>query len=282
MYALSNDTLEVAILDPVADRARLGTRYCTGGYIFSVTDAKLGSLMSGPTYPDSFNVFDGQGIPDSFNLSPLLAWPNPRHPHVPPPDVPRDVHALVLGVGVCDLESSTVLEWCDWKVDASETIITMSTHHAHQGFEVDLVRTVSLIGRTLRSWTQVSNGGRPVPIRWFPHPFFPHPETDELVKFNIRVTFPENPGYMMAPSGFIARKNWPWHGGPYQALDHAATTNLVVMQKHPKLGLVGATCSYIPSFFPIWGNANTFSWEPFLERSLAPGQATSWWIDYDF
>ncbi len=282
MYTLRNDMLDVSILDPVADRERLGTRYCTGGYIFSITDANLGDLMSGPTYPDSFNVFDGQGIPDSFNLSPLLAWPGPKHPHAPVPEVPHDAHALVLGVGVCDLEESTVLEWCEWQVEASDTMVRMSTHHSFRGFEVDLVRSVSLLGRTLRSWTQVRNGRRPVPIRWFPHPFYPHPATDELVKFNIRVTFPENPGYMMAPSGFISRKDWPWQGGPYQALDHAATTNLVVMQKHPKLGLVGATCSYIPSFFPIWGNANTFSWEPFLERSLAPGQETSWWIDYEF
>jgi len=282
MYTLRNDGLEIAILDPVADRERLGTRYCTGGYIFSITDAKLGDLMSGPTYPDSFNIFDGQGIPDSFNLSPLLAGPAPRHPHQPLPETPRDALALVLGIGVCDLDSSTVVEWCDWTVDASESTIKFSTHHAFRGYRVDLVRTVSLLGRTVRSWTQVRNGGRPIAIRWFPHPFYPHPETDELVKFNILVSFPDNPGYLMAPSGFISRKGWPWQMGPYQALDHAATTNLVVMQKHPKLGLVGATCSYVPGFFPIWGNANTFSWEPFHERGLAPGQEAAWWIDYEF
>ena len=57
---------------------------------------------------------------------------------------------------------------------------------------------------------------------------------------------------------------------------------LSVLQKHPVLGLVGGTTSYVPSFFPIWGNQNTFSWEPFFERTLAPNQSTSWWIDYDF
>ena len=282
MYTLKNDTLEIALLDPVADRKRLGTRYCTAGYIYSVTDARHGELMSGPTYPDSFNVFDGQGIPDSFNLSPLLAWPGPKHPQQPLPEVPKDAHALVLGIGVCDLDTSTVVTWCDWDVEVEPTVIKMSTHHDFRGYRVDLVRAVSLIGRTIRSWTQVRNAGRPIPIRWFPHPFYPHPETDELIKLNILVTFPENPGYIMAPSGFISRKNWPWQGGPYQALDHDAATNLVVLQRHPKLGLVGATCSYVPSFFPIWGNPNTFSWEPFLERSLAPGQETEWWIDYEF
>jgi hypothetical protein len=54
------------------------------------------------------------------------------------------------------------------------------------------------------------------------------------------------------------------------------------MQRHPKLGLISASCSYVPTFFPIWGNQHTFSWEPFFERLLAPQQNLSWWIDYDF
>ena len=31
MYTLKNDSLDVSILDPVADRERFGVRYCTGG-----------------------------------------------------------------------------------------------------------------------------------------------------------------------------------------------------------------------------------------------------------
>jgi hypothetical protein len=33
---------------------------------------------------------------------------------------------------------------------------------------------------------------------------------------------------------------------------------------------------------PIWGNANTFSWEPYFERTLAMAQTAEWWVDYDF
>jgi hypothetical protein len=93
---------------------------------------------------------------------------------------------------------------------------------------------------------------------------------------------PENPGYTLAESGFIARKAWPERWGFYQALDHAAQSTLVILQRHPALGMVAASCSYVPSFFPIWGNHNTFSWEPFLERMLARGQELTWWIDYSF
>jgi len=282
MYTLKNEALEVAILDPVADRARMGTRYCTGGYIFSITDPRYGNLLSGPTYPDSFNTFDGQGIPDAFNLGPLHTLAQPRHPHAPQLPEGKDAHALILGIGVCDMEANAVVTWCDWEVEAAPTAIRFSTQHAFRGYVVALTRSVSLLGRTVLSETTVKNAGRAMAVRWFPHPFYPQPETDELCRFNIPVSFPENEGYELGANGFIRRKHWPWTGGPYQALDHGATTNLVVLQRHPKLGLVSATCSYVPDFFPIWGNANTFSWEPFLERSLAPGQAVSWSIAYDF
>ena len=48
------------------------------------------------------------------------------------------------------------------------------------------------------------------------------------------------------------------------------------------LGLIGATCSYVPALFPIWGNPQTFSWEPYYEHTIAPSLETSWWIDYEF
>jgi len=270
MYTLKNDALKVTLIDPVADRERLGTRYCTGGYIFMVSDDEYGNLLSGPTYPNSFNTFDGQGIPDAFNLSPLRDH------------LSHDALALILGIGVCNLAENSVAVWCEWEVEAKATSITMTTQHEFQQFAVDIERTVTLTGRTVRSTTTVHNNGWMVPLRWFPHPFFPHPKTDELCKINFPVSFPENPGYELATNSFIRRKGWPWTEGYFQGLDHTAQTNLVLIQKHPQLGLVTATHSYVPDFFPIWGNANTFSWEPYFERTLSPEQRVTWWIDYDF
>jgi hypothetical protein len=269
MYTLSNDELQVAVLDPVADQARFGPRYCTGGYIFQITDSRHGPLLTGPTYPESFNWFDGQGIPDAFNLQPLRDEASPL--------------SLIIGIGICDLQERRVQEFCSWEVSAGPATIHMKTTQAMHGYALELERTVGLASRTIRSSTRLTNTGRlPIPVCWFPHPFFPQPETPELCRLNVPVAMADNPAYELAESGFIRRRAAPTDQGAYQALDHSAQTALVILQRHPTIGLVGATCSYVPNFFPIWGNARTFSWEPFFERTVAPGQETAWEIAYDF
>jgi hypothetical protein len=276
MYTLKSDTLAsesltLSILDPVADQERFGARYCTGGYIFQIEDARHGALLSGPTYPDSFNWFDGQGIPDAFNLSPL------GHPTSYDPTV------LVIGVGLCDPRNKRVFEFCQWDAQLSASAITFRTAHDFQGYALDLERTVSVEHRRVRSATRVLNRGqREIPIRWFPHPFYPHPDTDQLCRFNIPVSMPENAGFVLLENDYIARKGWPWTEGHYQVLEHDEQERLVILQRHPRLGLVSATCSYVPGRFPIWGNRHTFSWEPFFERVLYAGQEAAWWVHYDF
>jgi hypothetical protein len=272
MFTLQNDQLTVEILDPVADRARFGVRYCTGGYIFQIHDARHGPLLSGPTYPDSFNWFDGQGIPDAFNLAPLKVSES-------------EPVALILGIGLCDLSANSIQELCHWQIEANGQSIRFTTQHLFHDWSVQVERTVALLQRTVRSDTRVrSLGRRPVPLRWFPHPFFPQlpAGNDELIKLNLAVGLPEESAYSLAPNGFICRRGWPWSGGHFQALDHSGLGNLVIVQRHPQLGQLAATTSYAPDFFPIWGNTHTFSWEPYLERTIAGGQQLSWRIDYDF
>jgi hypothetical protein len=266
MYTLSNPHLQVSLLDPVADRQHFGPRYCTGGYIYQITDTRHGPLLSGPEYPGPFGWFNGQGLPDAFNLQPLR---EPNNPIV-----------LILGIGLCEVDKGEVIEFCSWEVEATETYIRFTTRQAAYGFSVELERVVSLSNRTVRSFTRVHNTSdqRFIPLSWFPHPFFPQVETPELFRCNAPIRMPENPGYALATNGYILQKE-PGH---FQSLDHEATAPLVIIQKHPVLGLVTGTCSYIPALFPIWGNRHTFSWEPFFERTLAFNQAAEWWIDYDF
>jgi hypothetical protein len=270
MFTLKNDTLTVRVLDPVADRERFGTRYCTGGYIFQIDDKRLGPLLSGPTYPDSFNTFDGQGIPDAFNLDPLRG---------------DGTEVAIIGIGVCDLQSNTVREFCAWEVAEWQTHLRMRTTQRYHHWAFTLTRTITLTQRTVRSHTELHNhGAAPVPVRWFPHPFYPQcTDTDDLCKLNVAVDLPEK-GYALAPNDWITRRGWPWSnkGGEYQALTHDATEPLMLLQRHPALGMAAARCSYVPDFFPIWGNLRTFSWEPFLERTVAIGQRLAWHIDYDF
>jgi hypothetical protein len=271
MFTLQNDTLTVTVLDPVTDRERFGTRYCTAGYIFQIADAVHGDLLSGPTFPDSFNTFDGQGIPDAFNLSPL------RDPNRPGPQ------ALVLGIGLCDLEQNRVVSFDSWEQQRTDATAEFRTVHSALGYRVEVIRRVTLLGRTVRSWTMVVNHSEPtVPVRWFPHPFFPQPRGTELCAFNLTVGLPENPGYVLAGNGFLHRRGPAVTPGPFQALSHDGRAPLSVWQRHDKLGLVGARCDYVPAAFPIWGNANTFSWEPYFERGLFAGEAASWTVDYLF
>jgi hypothetical protein len=262
--------ITVQLLDPVADRARFGVRYCTGGYVFQVRDDRHGDLLSGPTYPHDFNWFDGQGIPDAFNLGPLASRTDPRD-------------ALVIGIGRCDLHERVVRRFCDWQIARDDSSVTFTTDQSFEDWSFILTRRVSLAGRTLRSMTRLANAGRAsVPVRWFPHPFYPQPASDELLWVNAPLRWRDGDGYTRLPNGFIARTGWPWRDGHYLPLDHEATAPLVLIQRHPALGLVTATCSYVPDFFPIWGNAVTFSFEPFLERTVASGQSLDWWIDYTF
>jgi hypothetical protein len=271
MFDLRNDHLHVSLLDPLADRERFGTRYCTGGYIFQISDHTAGDLLSGPTYPESFNVYDGQGIPDSFNRAPLR-------------DIDDPFRALVIGVGQCDLKSDQVMEFCDWTVEANGSSIAFRTSQELASYALNLTRTVSLKDRTVRSETRIDNvGAVGFQISWFPHPFFPQPDGDELCRLNIRVGVRDNDGYAMRSNGFISRRDWPWDTDHYLALDHDAFEPLEIIQRHSALeNTIRGRFSYAPRFFPIWGNLNTFSWEPYFENSIAPGQTMEWWMSYEF
>ena len=242
MLTLQNDQLTVEILDPRSDRDRLGARYCAGGYIFQITDLQVGPLLSGPTYPTSFNTFDGQGIPDSFALAPISSA--------------QQGHEVVLGVGVCDAADGALLDPAVWDVEEQQKSIVFETRPEHEGGTVDVRRRVSLEGRTVQSRTLVHNaGGGRFRMVWFPHPFFPQlpAGADDLIKISIPVAGATNEAYEMVPSGFIRRLGWPWSGGHYQPLDLLGGGELVITQRHPLLGQVSAACHWTPTYFPCGG-----------------------------
>ncbi len=271
MLILQNDQLTVELLDPRTDEALLGARYNGGGYIHQVRDHRAGPLMSGPTYPASFNTFDGQGIPDSFALAPL------------PTEVEGEV--LILGVGVCSVSTGTVIRRSAWDVRANASMTTFVTHHETNRWNVAVARSVSLEGRTIRSSTRVTNHSRErLSFVWFPHPFFPQFEagTDDLFAVTFPVSIAPNPSYEIAPNGFVRRTGWPWTDGRYQPLEIPLTGTPVILQRHPAIGLLAAICDWTPTYFPIWGNPNAFSWEPMIERTVGVGQSVDWRIAFHF
>jgi hypothetical protein len=197
--------------------------------------------------------------------------------------MPGSSKALIAGIGICDLLTDEVDRFCDWEVQRDPTGLSFFTEQAHHGYALNLKREVTLSGRTVTSSTRLHNtGGLSIPVRWYPHPFFPQPEDDELCRFNTAVAFDEGGGYELAESGFVRRRGWPWETDFYMPLDHEAGVSLTVLQRHPALGLVAASCSYVPGFLVIWGNQRTFSFEPYFERTLGAGQEAAWTIRWDF
>lgn len=268
MYTISSGELRAEILDPAADSVRMGPRYCTGGYIFQIDD-EAGPLLSGPTYPDDFNWFDGQGIPDSFAQSPL------RDPMKP------DAEALIPGIGLCDTVERSVLEFCEWNVDAGPDQIGFRANQRWRDFEFTLERAVSVSGRLVRSYTRLSSACRAqIPVRWFPHPFYPLPGGADLCSLPGPVSVPEGTTYSVGPAGYLRCSDPDAH----QAVPVSCGTGepLTVLQRHPRLGLVSARYGFAAGHIVVWGNGRTFSFEPYLERTVGAGGSLEWTAEYHF
>ena len=285
---LENPALRVSVLDPVADVERLGTRYCAAGYIFQVRDVTLDkdllaipdqlerdeAATHGRVWDDGFNVSDGQGIPDSFRGHGMA----------------QTSDGLVLGVGLCT--GKTVNEWASWEVTrpTPQSLLFTTTQSGPYGHlsdaSVRIERELQLHNRTLISRTRLQSLSGTISIQWYPHPFFPQPVGDELFKLSTAISLPEagSDGYELGPSGWLARKNWPWvdKENYYQALNHDHAAPLVALHRHPLVGMISARSSYIPALLPVWGNPRTISVEPHLDRTVAQGQSTEWTMEYEF
>jgi hypothetical protein len=275
MLTLRSESLSVSVLDPVSDKDRLGTRYCTGGFIFQVEDVSRGILLSGPTFPESYNLYDGQGAPDAFQ------------PHLAIEQAADGAPTRVLGIGIglIDTAADAVLERCRWQITESEQGLRFQTTQSGGGWTFNLERRLLLNGRTLREETVLSNtGGRHLPFQWYPHPFFPLYPGGECCRVSVPVTLPDNPGYELSENGFLMMKDLPWTGNRnhFQLLGHSGATPVSFLQKHPVTSLVSAACDYVPTRLPVWGNPHTFSFEPYYERNLSPRDEARWSITYDF
>lgn len=283
MIFLKNQNLTISILHPNHDQHRFGSRYCTGGYIWQITDNKGSNLLSGPQFPDpNPTKFDGQGVPEVFETA-------LGHDSTDIGD-----HVLVIGVGLVLRSSSkspfhvrdnpTVVDFCNWELHEKSSSVIMNTKQQYNEYSLELTREISLNQRVVSSRsTLVSTGVKDIPLRWFAHPFFPH--TGDLVccKFSKKVAVPQNQAFFLDENGFLSmQKEYTWSKGFYLPLEISGGDPVSVIQKHPLLNEIKINLNFPVSWLPVWANANTFSFEPYLDTLITPGTALQWSIEYTF
>ena len=71
--------------------------------------------------------------------------------------------------------------------------------------------------------------------------------------------------------GFCARRpGMDWQAGHYVVPRVTLGSALTIEQRHPALGSLHVECRFPLGGLALWGNARTFSFEPFSDESLRP------------
>ena len=279
MLTLANAELTVDLLDPAADHARLGPRFCWGGYIWQVHDRHLGPLLTGPEWPEINPLpHNGQGLPESFRHStttgePLL-WDGAT--------------GLAPGAGALGRDPTgtiSVTTPCAWRIDLHATCAVFRSEQSVGRWSYALERTVELHGRQLVSRSRLTNrGAAPLTLEWFAHPFFAL-QSDGLLRVTLPegTRLPENPGYLLTGRELTLRRAFSGvHGGHLEHLGLPADRFFAAGLSHPRLDGVRFATDFAPLKCVLWANGNTLSLEPFLALHLGPGESSKWTLTYDF
>jgi hypothetical protein len=279
MLHLTNAELTVDLLDPAADHARFGPRFCWGGYVWQVHDRQVGTLLTGPEWPKADPIpHNGQGLPESFRHSttegqPLL-WDGAT--------------GLAPGAGILgrDAKGNVVVTTpCTWQVDLRAGRAVFRTTQASRHWAYDLERTIELRGRQIVSRSRLSNrGAGPLALEWFAHPFFGLQADGKLVaELSKQARLADNPGYVLADGKLTLKRAFAGlDDGCLVHLDLPASQPFEVTLSHPKLASLRFATDFTPFKCVLWANGNTLSFEPYLALNLAPGESREWTLTYDF
>jgi hypothetical protein len=276
---LDNADLRVELIDPATDQARLGPRYCWGGYIWQIHDRNVGALLAGPEWPKvDPQPVNGQGLPESFRHStttgqPLL-WDGAT--------------GLAPGAGALGRDASgavIVTTPCVWRIVQQPGRVVFRTEQSVGRWSYALERTIELHGRQVRSQSRLTNrGATPLVLEWFAHPFFAL-QSDGLQRINLpaAVQLPENPGYLLNGGELTLRRAFVGEmDGHLEHLGLPAGQPFTARLAHPKLSGLRFATDFAPFKCVLWANGNTLSLEPFLALNLAPGESREWTLTYDF
>ena len=282
MLRIAHGGLTVELLDPTTEAARLGPRFCAGGYIWQVNDDLAGPLLSGPEGPEPQpDPFNGHGLPESFRErtrdgTPLL-WNEDR------------TEALAPGAGRLVRRDGAVViaEPCTWHIALKPAAATFRTTHAAAGYACALERRIELHDRTLSSHSRLSNtGSRPMHLQWFAHPFFALDAEQRIeVALPAGSALPPDSGFTLDAHGSLrpARGHVGKDDGAFALLSLPAHHGLDVRLAHPRLtDGIRFTTTFAPSECPVWINGFTFSIEPYQTLALAPGETRKWTLRYTF
>jgi hypothetical protein len=279
MLILANAELTVELLDPAADHARLGPRFCWGGFIWQIHDRDVGALLTGPEWPKPDpQPHNGQGLPESFRHStttgqPLL-WDGAVGLAPGAGRLGRDAQGTVI-----------VTEPCAWQIDLQPARAVFRTEQTVGRWSYALERTIELRGRQVVSRSRLTNRGTtPLQLEWFAHPFFAL-QTDGKLRASLPpgVTLDDNPGYILRDGELTFRRAFVGeHDGHLVHLGLPAGRPFTVALTHSRLASVGFTTDFVPFKCVLWANGNTLSFEPFLALDLAPGEAREWTLTYEF
>ena len=283
MIALTNDSLEVQLLHPIHDREKLGTRFCTGCYVYQINDSVHGPLLSGPEYPSPTpSVINGQGLPEVFQHTLF------HDPH----EVPEQ--KLIIGVGLVENSpglqnrqshfTSRVEQYCDWHIEGKPDTIVMETHQESEDWGLDIKRTIQLTDRTVRLSTSIRNTlSSPLPVRWFAHPFFPVPPGGQCCSIEgVTELEPNAPFLVDAEQWVMMHPGYRWREGYFLETHGADGIQLRALQHHPHVTRIRLTGDFPLMKIALWANDRTFSIEPFISATLQTGEELEWSMRYTF
>ena len=279
MLSLANADLRVELMDPAAEQARLGPRFCWGGFIWQVHDRKVGPLLSGPEWPKADpRPVNGQGLPESFRHStttgqPLL-WDGATGLAPGAGTLGRDAQGAVI-----------VTTPCTWEIEQQPDRILYRTGQDVGRWSYALERMIELHGRQVRSRSRLTNrGATPLVLEWFAHPFFAL-QADGLQRLTLPAgtQLPENPGYVLTGRELTFRRAFVGENdGHLEHLALPAGRPFAASLAHPKLTGLRFAADFVPFKCVLWANGHTLSLEPFLSLHLAPGESREWTLTYDF
>lgn len=278
MFRLSNADLTVVLLDPIADRARLGARFCGGGLIWQVYTPAEEPLFTGPEWPEPApDAFNAQGLPESFRHHSLAGHPLTW----------RGERGIAIGAGELAQTGDKIAltTACQWEVKREAQRVVFATQHEALGYHYQLTRTAELAGRVLRSTSHLTNlAAETIVAQWFVHPFFRLPSDGfarALLPQDAAIT--PNPHFELKAGQFRQTRRFvSMKDGHFDHLLLPTPEPLTAQFEHPLLGTIAFRTSFVPSSCVVWGNDRTFSLEPYLDLTLPSGTSREWSVEYEF